>query len=1168
MFLGLAPPPPAEIEKTCHGEKSIIESEKKDNEKDGQNVNAEMIKESDDILKHLGPEDGIDARCKKRHAEKTAVIKKTKRRTKRRKKEVMGHVTANVETTKLLTMQEAASVVAISSATSSDEHCDLEIPFASELPDASKKSAVSGFAESCSEVDAAHEESDKRDEKQSIWRDQPLAEEDGGRRSKFASENSQTLQYSDSDEVGLSPYEEIACEEALTEDKKCLALESSALESDDSAAQIGRMSGIQDRTDRQDLSLSTEQSEPFEELEITKKNVLQNHNNHKAVDDENLELDYVVLEECLSHSEGERLNPYEKMISNGSCKEYSEIQSAVTDEKENDHLDGVISHDGSEFDHDKQNSSMMAAEEEEAVQTWDESAENLEHFENKQTFSIKTSKNCGNLDVQVSTCAVLRHQLRLNGIKVATEENTSTMNENIGDPTYVENTRLPLNSMEVIDEIGIQTRAYGALSIERPDRVTYSVTDNALTEDNYAKKLVKQLHSECDRQTDVNNLDSGLSISNHNEQKTLDPLSRINLLLESLSVKNVGIRSESEKNEIGQTRAFILQNSPFEGEDSKNSMSNSPTIVENGIFDENSHCKFSCEIFKEMKSLRMTAQKFQKPCMNELSSDSSNYNASISNESVGVHHEPSHSMEHLTSPTDQRLSDGRLVNSLRFDDGSSVDLLAASSFRQDLLSFENLVGKNIDKIAALTHVQDSIQPKLVVGDYKQQGQRPPGVSRKTISGDSGSTTSSLSPNRIMDDKRKFFFEPAQPLRISPCQIFKNIPSSKQLALAKEATGEVPAISGESDSVFMQKETSNGCGHTAVLRSESLKGIESGSHAESFIESQTTSALSVVHGEALEKHKKVLPTVLSTQSPQQDLTTSDSRTAISSAALLVVSSSILGKFSMQEPYVKMKNPVLKENKISTSAFAVMEEKPKGGGKSAFDVGQSTVARPSPLWSELKSESLMLRSEIRHAQQSQVSQSDVASTEEISPSLPQKDKRFKYQHHLKSKSKDLDATARKADKKDKGKSLLAILMPSRNFDKKEKSKSQVLQSKSRPYEPISRHTDPVSMAVVREKTKSLPLEKKQHPSMMAQESKHLSSEKSKGNLKSKTGMIADKPTEAGHSIYKEIAGIMEGIMKIAKRNRDKINIRDRIEAVAPPPAKSSRTVLLPPTADSEL
>ena len=241
-----------------------------------------------------------------------------------------------------------------------------------------------------------------------------------------------------------------------------------------------------------------------------------------------------------------------------------------------------------------------------------------------------------------------------------------------------------------------------------------------------------------------------------------------------------------------------------------------------------------------------------------------------------------------------------------------------------------------------------------------------------------------------------------------------------------------------------------------------------------------------------------------------------------------------------------------------------------------MGSSAVVRPTP-------HAASSSSKPSNILQRQSSHSD--STTEGSPG--QRRERMWAFHRPKSKTKmpsDLASSgdtenSTGSDRKDKRRSLLALLMPSKSVDRRDKPSKDLHQPVSlqpsaadttTTTEPSVDHTEMI--AAIREKTKSLPLEKKKTPSTDAVKRSSLEKQRSKSS-KSRSGSKKSESEGDGRSkpahrtVYEEMAPIIEGIKRVERRNRDKVNIHDRIRAVAPPPAKAPFTALLPPKADSK-
>ena len=164
----------------------------------------------------------------------------------------------------------------------------------------------------------------------------------------------------------------------------------------------------------------------------------------------------------------------------------------------------------------------------------------------------------------------------------------------------------------------------------------------------------------------------------------------------------------------------------------------------------------------------------------------------------------------------------------------------------------------------------------------------------------------------------------------------------------------------------------------------------------------------------------------------------------------------------------------------------------------------------------------------------------------------------------------------DKKDKRRSLLALLMPSKGSSDKRDRLSKDSPSIVAPSSDIRPVSQP-DIVTSREKTKSLPMEKKGvNGSSQSDEGKQSSVEKRKskasklksGKKAAVDGMHVEGQTAVSmRTVYEEMAPIMEGIKHVERRNREKASIHERIQAVAPPPMKAPNTALLAPKADSK-
>lgn len=889
-------------------------------------------------------------------------------------------------------------------------------------------------------------------------------------------------------------------------------------------------------------------------------------------------------------------------------------------------LGGSVEHvcQGPQIEEKKQEERAVALEED--VPVWNEVVDNLEDVTKTKVWPVTSSEVlAAETGIRMTGCSTLqsapvpKHHIK----KVPMEEMGPAWIEVAENLEAVDiRETWPVITEEMNDETGVHLSALNTKSM--PKGLPFKTQAGSKGDDSPGGLLASQ-EAPAD------------------SKKSLDPLARINLLLESLSVNKDGqsgpassddfIRNQTDQEQtLHGSRAAVIDGA-------KKERPNSLIIAEDDQRSDNtSSADAAVRLALQTKLIDSSIRKAEKPSRNDLSSDSSIYNASTTSGSVDfmttlLQQESAHVPEQLRSPTDDSISDGFQGTSLAIDDGtSSIDQLASGSLSEDVLSQENIAEVNVEG-EDLADLEVEVWPRVIlenksIGDQalskrlelveSSTNKEPALLSNATLCSaetseprknevqniqienaaalpaspvtgqnysdhspvsvvSNSSASSVLSPNRIMDAKRRFFRETSQPLRIDPRKVFKDIPSQQQQqTLTKEFSGEESSVmSGEFDSASDRRS-----GVASVLSSGSEPGVENFPPAEISNEIQgsplPTEEIDVAVS-AVER-KRQLPAAPTSQSFQPSLPDNIGGKGAKQTYLQKASStaSDKGRVLISEAEARSKKHIFKERKRPNSAFVVMEESWRSSKSKGSPVGLSRPmsAKPVPPQpSDQMTGSPVLGAEAGHPTRMQASQSDGASTEEASPILVHKDKenRLKSFYHQRTKGKDSVPTVIKEvqDKKDKRKSLLALLIPSRSLEKKEKAtKSPVLQSKTRTSgESSSKSSHVPNMAVVREKTKSLPLEKKQTP--LPTESKKAGGDKSllKGKLKSKPGKVSEEPAEPGHSIYKEMAGIMEGIKKVEKRNRDKNSIRNRIEAVAPPPAKAPYTVLLPPKADSK-
>ena len=741
------------------------------------------------------------------------------------------------------------------------------------------------------------------------------------------------------------------------------------------------------------------------------------------------------------------------------------------------------------------------------------------------------------------------------------------------------------------------------------------------------------------------------SSSDQPKKSNLDPLLRMDMLLESLSSnklsplepssgapsKGVGeidvvkpyfecdVRMpegsihapvSEEKHEDRPDGCLFVENLAKEAGNSTEEAGNFNEILEFFVEDETGVKRsFSVDEKSEENGCRAR----------DLSSDSSILTTSTTHGSVEFMNFAS---EPINSPTnDSLLSDQQAMGLQTTEDNSSADWLATTSFNDDSLSndanpdSEDLADVDVDvwprvvldhspahdilegevkdfsgqkfsghddrKRPVLTVCLDSASNKS--NDNQSETVNAPtnltsnSLDRKSIRSNvsANSTVSSIvSPNKIIDAKRRFFCEPPQPLRIDHIALFRDIPTSKPQPLAVTATptlketgckpGDDPGI--DKSSVVSEKSSIPGTPNDkigSVLPSENPESkakFEMGTEVKNGSESVPRRVLPTTPNQPSSTSDAAKP-----EKTQMVLEKTDEKTANVGKSELVFDDNLVLRGT--------KKALLKEKKRPNSAFIVLEENWKIKSKgSPSNANRPTSAKP--ISSEKGKDLLRHKGVETNLPLVAVCHSDGASAEEASPNILRKDKesRLKAFYNQKSKSKDSSSQSSskdskedkkekegKEDKKEKKKSLLSLLMSSKSVDKKEKgvrSPPVLTKTTSKPIEEKPVKTAD-AMQIIKEKTKSLPLEKR-HPS---EEGKKFSHEKpsSKVKQKNKVGKVIEEDEKG--SVYKEMAPIIEGIKRVEKRNKDKNSIRERIEAVAPPPAKAPNTVLLPPKADSK-
>ena len=500
------------------------------------------------------------------------------------------------------------------------------------------------------------------------------------------------------------------------------------------------------------------------------------------------------------------------------------------------------------------------------------------------------------------------------------------------------------------------------------------------------------------------------------------------------------------------------------------------------------------------------------------------------------------------------------------DDSLSLDCLASFSF-DDVLSSDNILdGENDSQdLADLEGLPETKDPNMsakpvcngtlhdeIDSMCKQQRNELHATVVDAPTGKDSPPVAVVSPSRLVDAKRRFFCEPPQPVRIDPRRVFDEIPAAASVTKGASTDQTSTSISSNTPQQV------NGLTSKAPATVENLSSDTSSSD---------------------QPRRRVLPALPSDQ-PQLDVsqlvsaeefalikktqqreTESGEKNVTKSAQLPV---------TVDDASIFRRRPHRSEKKRPSSALIVTATEQEMGSSG----WSSIVGRPSP---QTPSSSTAKPSAILKRQSSH---SD--STTDGSPG--QRRERLWAFHRPKSKTKVANDLASSgdmensggSDRKDKRRSLLALLMPSKNLDRREKVSKDLPPVNPEPSAADATAAEPSvdrteMIAAIREKTKSLPLEKKKLPASDAVKRSSLEKQRSKssktrGSKKSEgEGDGRSKPTQ--RTVYEEMVPIIEGIKRVERRNREKVNIHDRIRAVAPPPAKAPFTALLPPKADSK-
>ncbi|KAK2163917.1 hypothetical protein LSH36_72g05017 [Paralvinella palmiformis] len=185
----------------------------------------------------------------------------------------------------------------------------------------------------------------------------------------------------------------------------------------------------------------------------------------------------------------------------------------------------------------------------------------------------------------------------------------------------------------------------------------------------------------------------------------------------------------------------------------------------------------------------------------------------------------------------------------------------------------------------------------------------------------------------------------------------------------------------------------------------------------------------------------------------------------------------------------------------------------------------------------------------------SASDGTSTSDLSgasPNIPRKGKKEKKD----KKAKDNKEGRESEGKKEKKRSLLSLFLPSRSVDRKDKEKP-----KSPPTDKGSSFFKTKSPPLGKERSLSPQVKKQSLERQVPGVSEVKMRNKSKG-ARGAASQLKDEETEQRRSIYDEFAPIVEDLNEGSKKNKEVL--QEKLQQVAPPPAKAPFTSLRPPTA----
>ena len=431
---------------------------------------------------------------------------------------------------------------------------------------------------------------------------------------------------------------------------------------------------------------------------------------------------------------------------------------------------------------------------------------------------------------------------------------------------------------------------------------------------------------------------------------------------------------------------------------------------------------------------------------------------------------------------------------------------------------------------------------------------------------SHTSSSPYSPNKLKDAKWKFFSEAPMVVRMDHAKVFDDIPNKSNISAEVEASNKKNIEKSlELNTNWRGIESGTPTSPTAgVPHKDAISGENDVFYTPaSSMKGKHTNGLSY-RDEDLKKpevRKRILPAT-----PAERAKMDPSKKGVTAQEIRQLKADELE----QNRVVARERARLKsDNQLGIAATGKDKKRPDTASGShisrVHDKDLPTNKRPMSATADLahKSDSSTLSS--TDSPLRAPSASDGASTSDQSGASPNTDRKGK--KDKKGKKSKEDKENRESDgKKEKKRSFLSLLLPSRSVDKKEKEKT-----KSPPPEKGSFFSKAKSPPLNKDRASSAqgrPASTEEQKRPVASQAPSTSGIKMRNRSKSPKNAADQIREEEIHrrSIYDEFAPLVEDIAEGSKKNKE--DLQERLQQVAPPPAKAPYTSLRPPTATSKI